>query len=81
MTTHTHAEQLWQEYIETTGESRTGFVRIIDAALREQIEACAKVVDEKNKVSCNLFINCDEISAYRLACEHIAAAIRAMKEG
>ncbi len=62
---------LWERYAGCPEE-----VALVAAALAQERERCAKVCEEKSANIANSFINCDEINAYRLACEYIAAAIR-----
>lgn len=49
-------------------------------ALRAHHRKVKRMVQKLNQDSAHLYINCDEISAYRLACEHIMDKLKELEQ-
>lgn len=48
--------------------------------LRAHHRKVKRMVQKLNQDSAHLYINCDEISAYRLACEHIMDKLKELEQ-
>lgn len=51
----------------------------LESLLRVRHRKVKRMVQKLNQDSAHLYINCDEISAYRLACEHIMDKLKELE--